>query len=175
MLTFVSSILYYGQHNRSSRFARLFVAARAAVNTGTFDLGLKAFVPFDCQVGDALYVFFCIYMYLFIMVFVRWIRNDTCVPGPTATNLSVWKRLGQMLFCLVPLRTHFSSAWFSTSRNLCIGGIFSSRLLDDLVFVVFLLFFPSVYEFHHYSASLWRTKIVLTGIYFSWKQLKKTC
>ena len=42
MLTFVSSILHYGQHNRSSRFARLSVAARAPVNTGTLDPGLKA-------------------------------------------------------------------------------------------------------------------------------------
>ena len=42
MLTFVSSILHYGQHNRSSRFARLSVAARAPVNSGTLDAGLKA-------------------------------------------------------------------------------------------------------------------------------------
>ena len=42
MLTFVSSILHSGQLNRSSRFARLSVAARAPVNTGTLDPGLKA-------------------------------------------------------------------------------------------------------------------------------------
>ena len=30
------------------------------------------------------------------------------MPGPTAINLSVKKRLGQMLFYLVPVRTHFS-------------------------------------------------------------------
>ena len=43
MLTFVSSILHYGQLNRSSRFARLSVAAHAPVNTGWLDPGLKAY------------------------------------------------------------------------------------------------------------------------------------
>ena len=42
MLTFVSSILHYGQLNRSSRFIRPSVAARAPENTDKLDPGLKA-------------------------------------------------------------------------------------------------------------------------------------
>ena len=42
---------------------------------------LVIFVLFYCQVGDAYMDSFVLVlnMYLFIMLFVRWVRNDTCV------------------------------------------------------------------------------------------------
>ena len=42
---------------------------------------LRIFVLFYYQVGDANMVYFVLVlnMYLFIMLFVRWMRNDTCV------------------------------------------------------------------------------------------------
>jgi len=48
---------------------------------GCFSLDASYFCPFYCQVGDANMDSFVLVlnMYLFIMLFVCWMRNDTCV------------------------------------------------------------------------------------------------